>query len=600
VTAADIVALPRADVPDRGPVIGTVGSPSTTSEVTVDVAETASTGALLGDLVYLSHPVADGRHLLAMGTVSDIETRNRWHEDPNMRGVLKVHGTLPHLSAVGDTRTATVMVQAVYDADADCPPFADCPRESGGALGMSPTTGTPVRRVDDRVVDALVERHRDDVVYLGQVYRSDVLLPAFVRDFAGPGSDGAFHTGIFGRSGSGKTSFAVHLIAAQMRHRSLGVLVFDPQGQFASQAGFPFDLKGWAASLGRDVFVRSLADDLRLQADAPLLGELIPTEFFRQMTVKGQVVEPARDELIRLLQTRGGWADRPAADVLRDLLGDLIGDQRACERILATAAPRDRMIGAVTNILDDPRAFELALGHFAPMHNLFSAQNLAGGPRQNLQALLHRVFDPVPGKPAPYVVLDLAGRSGSSWLDSDETKALLIKRVSDSVRRLAEDHWRRTRELANCSVVFDEAHRFAAARPDGPNAQALSHRLEEHVRETRKFGLGWTFITQEISGLASAIYSQLRVRAYGYGLTSGSDLSRLSDEVGRGAALDLYKSFPDPNALADKAYPFMLHGPVSPLSFTSAPVFLQVFTDRAEFVERNRRAFGHTPVPPLP
>ena len=88
--------------------IGLVGSPSTTGKITVDIVEEAVSGSLLGQLVALPHEVSDG-HVIAVGTVSEIETRNRWHEDPNMRGVLKQHGQLPHLSAVGDVRTATAL-----------------------------------------------------------------------------------------------------------------------------------------------------------------------------------------------------------------------------------------------------------------------------------------------------------------------------------------------------------------------------------------------------------------------------------------------------------------------------------------------------------
>src|SRR5664279_4904627 len=55
-------------------------------------------------------------------------------------------------------------------------------------------------------------------------------------------------------------------------------------------------------------------------------------------------------------------------------------------------------------------------------------------------------------------------------------------------------------------------------------------------------------------------------------------LACLADEVDHGAGLQLYQSFTDPRAMTEKVYPFMLTGPVSPLSFTAAPVFLQVFT----------------------
>ena len=52
----------------------------------------------------MTHPLDDGQYLLGLGTVGEIQTRNRWHEDPNMKGVLRIDGTLPHLWADGDVR----------------------------------------------------------------------------------------------------------------------------------------------------------------------------------------------------------------------------------------------------------------------------------------------------------------------------------------------------------------------------------------------------------------------------------------------------------------------------------------------------------------
>src|SRR5918998_1393755 len=96
--------------------IGFVGSPSSTGVVTVDITEDASTAPLHGQLVHLTHTLQKSS-LIAIGTITEINTSNRWHEDPNMRGVLKRHGSLPHLSDIGDVRTADVRIQAAYLAE---------------------------------------------------------------------------------------------------------------------------------------------------------------------------------------------------------------------------------------------------------------------------------------------------------------------------------------------------------------------------------------------------------------------------------------------------------------------------------------------------
>lgn len=564
--------------------VGIVGSPSTTSELTMDVVDEATHGSLLGEMVFTTHELGPDEYLLALGTVGQIETRNRWHEDPNMRGVLRVHGTLPNLSADGDVRTAKVSVQAVYQVDRPTAPFANTPREDGGSMGMSPTTGQAVNRVDQGVVDALVKRHADSVVYLGKIYHSDVRLPMFVRDFNDRATDGAFHTGIFGRSGSGKTAFAAHLMAMQMRHRDLGILVFDPQGQFSnSSLGIPIDLDTWAASMGREVLKLSIATDIQLRPDADLLTELLEqTRFYPLLGIKnrGENRTALLYELGTRLRARAKWNEEEAEDLLVELLTAIKDDPAALARIYKGKAGQDALATAMDDAVKDPTEL---LSHFGPAHALFKPDGGTNKKRMSLWSVIAKLLAPTTGA-RPYIVIDLNSRSGHRWLDDDDIRARLMRLIASTLRTQAEKQWQETGKMANCSVIFDEAHRYASAESGDTELSRLANSLVTYARETRKTGVGWTFITQEIKSLNPAIYAQLRVRAFGFGLTSGGDLDRLRDEIGASSALELYKSFPDPTARAgDRSYPFMLSGPVSPLSFTAAPVFLDVFTDVQEF-----------------
>lgn len=578
-----------------GEKVGIVGSPSSTGEFTFDVVDTAKDRSLLGDMVYMSHSLRGGKYQLALASVGEIETRNRWHEDPNMRGVLRVHGHLPHLSADGDVRSATARVQAVYQTDAPHPPFSRPPIEAGGALGMSPTTGQEVRLVDNDLVQDLIAHHRTEIVYLGYLYRTDVLLPMHVRAMAEKGL-GAYHTGIFGRTGSGKTTFACFLLTAQLKHLAQSIFVFDPQGQFTTQNEFTVDVQRIAHQYGREVQLLSIAEDIQLPPDASLAIELLDsTRFFRQLGMKSRNLnrQAAVDELERILRGYQGWSDNTAAYIMRELLHNLVSDEAAMTRIYVGTGPRERLATTINVALNDDIQFSLLLEQFEPVHSLFTSQKGAGGRRIGLQHLIHTVLEDSE-KPKPYVVVDLSSRAGNDWLDSGSTKARLIRKIAGELRRIAEAKWRDTKKSLNCMVMFDEAARFASAQPEGEQEAILAGRLVDYIRETRKTGVGWTFITQEIGSLDSRIYTQLTIKAFGYGLTSGSDLNRLRDEIGRGPGLELYMSFPDPRALSEKKYPFMLTGPVSPLSFTSAPVFLEVFTSEEQLRDANRSPRNHT------
>jgi hypothetical protein len=571
--------------------IGVVGSPSTTAEVTVDILEDASSIPLHGSLVYLAHPMSQGC-LIAVGTVSDILTSNRWHEDPNMRGVLKIHGSLPHLSGTGDVRTAQVLIQAAYLADSADPAAGDPPMEAGGALTMSPTTGARVRSVTDEFLTSLLRRHAGQMTYLGSIYRSTVRLPLTIRHFGSAESGGAgeaYHTGIFGMTGSGKSALAAYLMAAQLQHPELATLIIDPQGQFTSEVGLPFSLQEWAEKIGRKVHHYSVAQDLRLSKDAFLLGDLLGlTRFFKDLlTVKAtDNRESAVAEFTRVLQRTPSWDSRDASEVLREALTALVGDAAAMQRIYSSADSRNRLTGAINSMLSDDNEFSMASDLFKPLHSLFTDKNLLGAKRASLHGVLQHALTSGAG-PRPLLILDVSGEgAGSELLGTSSVKARILRVICSTLNLWAEQLYKKGGSL-NCLVVFDEAQRFAADSPEDDEAGELAKRLVDYVRTTRKYGLGWMFITQEIGSLNRGIYAQLRVKCFGYGLTSGSELTRLRDTVGSQASADLYRSFVDPAAVQPAQYPFMITGPVSPLSFTGAPVFLSVYTDFERFKSDN-------------
>jgi hypothetical protein len=510
-----------------------------------------------------------------------------------MRGVLKRYGSLPHLSAVGDVRTADVTVQAAYLAADPDPAKGDPPMESAGSLSMSPTTGATVSRVTDGFLTNLLRRHKDQITYLGQIYRTDVRMPVTVKHFGdveSGGSGEAYHTGIFGMTGSGKSVFAAYLMAAQLRHPELAVFVIDPQGQFTTEEGLPFSLQEWAEQQGREVLTYSIARDIRLQQNAYLLGELLgETRFFKDvLTIRGEDPRAsAVAEFIRTLQGITHWDNQESDDLLRAVLAALESDTQAHQRIYASPAPRARFVGAIQSILADDAQFRIALDEFAPLHSLFTATGPGGGNRNSLQRIVDKALDPSQAR--PLVIIDFSGTEAEAeLLESARVKAALLKIVCSLINRRAEEQFKAGKRL-NMLVVFDEAHRFASEAPEFDAQRELAEKLVDYVRTTRKYGLGWMFITQEVGSLRRGIYTQLRVRCFGYGLTSGTELQRLRETIGDPSSLDLYRTFVDPQAMNPAQYPFMLTGPISPLSFTGAPVFLSVFTSFENFEVANSR-----------
>lgn len=99
------------------------------------------------------------------------------------------------------------------------------------------------------------------------------------------------------------------------------------------------------------------------------------------------------------------------------------------------------------------------------------------------------------------------------------------------------------------------------------------------------------FISQTLSSLHQEILQQLRIFFFGFGLGLGQEFQALRQLVGSsGTALDLYQLFRDPHSAFDvtsRQYSFMTIGPVSPLSFSGTPLFLNAFNRREDFLRAN-------------
>ena len=205
--------------------------------------------------------------------------------------------------------------------------------------------------------------------------------------------------------------------------------------------------------------------------------------------------------------------------------------------------------------------------------NLFAERQGA----ERVDRIVELVFSPTE-QSRPIVIIDLSQHPEdiphAVW--EEEVKPLLIHRFLQVLIYKAEQSYRNDRSL-NTLVVVDEAHRLAPReRVEKERWASVKSTLVDAVRTTRKYGLGWMFISQTLSSLDRDIVSQLRLMFFGFGLGSGTELQALRELVGgEREYLKLYQSFRDPHsAFGDqlRSYSFMVLGPASPLSFSGAPL----------------------------
>jgi hypothetical protein len=566
--------------------LGVVGSPSSTTELAMDVLGSAVNRKLVGELA-LFRFLQDSAMHYALGQITEVKLRNIWHEDPTMRSLIRQRGRVDAVSERQDTHLAQMVVSAVF--------------RTGGTtgfepsiLGTVPSTGTHIHVVTDDVLASLLRTYRDQLFYLGHVYGSKPRLPLWFKHFdTGPdGAGEAYHLGIFGKTGSGKSVLAKMMLVAYAAHRKMALLIVDPQGEFSrdltgngSTREFPLPLRSLIEARGKSIgilTVRNLVLD-RWELFEQILHE---STFFERLTIpKGENRALACGILADKL--------RKAKDTLAELWSEetfrrawtLLGDDKVQQIFYRTDASRKRFDTA----LHDADPGEFYTEHWRPVAELFRPdREKARTVEKALSWLLNPQQDP-----RPVLVIDLSGERAKGLFWNDMIQSLVIKRLLEGLSTNAEYFYKEDKSL-NTLVVIDEAHRLAPRDlpRDDEASRGVRSVLIDAARTTRKYGLGWLFISQTLSSLHPEILQQLRIFFFGFGLGLGQEFQSLRQLVGTSSpALDLYQLFRDPHSAFDirnRQYSFMTIGPVSPLSFSGSPLFLNAFNKVEHFLSANR------------
>jgi hypothetical protein len=74
--------------------VAVVGSPSTNTELTVDLLQEATEERLVGALTAFG-ATQNGQPIISVGQIVGIELKNRWHEDSVFRNLVKRTGEIP-------------------------------------------------------------------------------------------------------------------------------------------------------------------------------------------------------------------------------------------------------------------------------------------------------------------------------------------------------------------------------------------------------------------------------------------------------------------------------------------------------------------------
>lgn len=561
-----------------------IGSPSTTGELSLDVLGAAVGRKLVGELA-LFRFMQDSAPHYALGQITEIKLRNIWHEDPTMRSLIRQRGRVDAVSERQDTHQGEMTVSAVFSRNAK--------GYEPSILGTVPSTGTNVHLVNDDVLDELLAPYRPQLFYLGHVYGSKPRLPLWFKHFD-PGADGAgeaYHVGIFGKTGSGKSVLAKMVLLAYARYPQMALLVVDPQGEFAkdvrgkSSGEFQLPVRGILQKLGKKVAVLSVRN-LVLDTWALFEQILYESPFFERLTIPHGENRQLACELLaeKLQKAHVRLADLHSRESFQKAW-EILGEEKTQKVIYKSEGPRARL----QSMLEEADVDEFYRDRWSPVTELFREDREQA---RSVERALGWLFSP-DHENRPLLIVDLSKEQAHGMFWNDKIQALVIKRLLQGVSQTAEDAYSEDKGL-NTLVIIDEAHRLAPREipPEEEEAKAVRATLIDAVRTTRKYGLGWMFISQTLSSLHSEILQQLRISFFGFGLALGNEYYALSQLVGGSSrALDLYKLFRDPHSsfdIASRQYSFMTIGPVSPLSFAGTPLFLNAFNTTEAFMKQNK------------
>jgi hypothetical protein len=566
--------------------IAIIGSPNSTTHFTVDILETARDRAL--DHAWVIFEVVErfngkAYRKRALCQLGSIITRNRWHEDPIIRAVIKHQGALPALSGDSDLTSAQLSALGVFLLDDQ----GHVRRRT--TLSIPPPSGTPVFPASAVALQDFVHTE-PGIFYAGQSPGDGLPVPLTLRDF-GSTEDGGFGEavmmGIFGQTRSGKSILAAQLLSGFAANPRMGLLVLDPQGEFgrdrfaAGDHRVDFSIKRLLATLRneREVTVKT-TDEVALEGAEAFTETLRRSGFFESLGFKGANKEREASE--RLADMLGELTDadgkrRPVRDLRAVDLPILVKDLARFADVIYASRPGTTP-GEGQRAMDVMARYTLDEVRLKRTwaHALTAFRTDTG--RIPLSQLIQRVLSD-----REVVVLSFANEDGREGVPY-----FLLNEILTRLRQVIHRSFQHGKS-SNALVVLDEAHLFAGESSNGNmDGSRTRTMLAQSVRMTGKYGVGWFFVTQTLHDFDKTILRQLQVKIFGQGFKIGADREFVETELGK-EGFTRYCSLPDPKRTG--RYTFMVTGPIVALGSLGTPLVLQSFRSSNDLMKANPHCF---------
>jgi hypothetical protein len=580
--------------------LASVDSPSSTDKYQLVLRDHARGLQLIQSLVVVEVEslAPDGTVIRQqmLGQVRDIQLRNQHHEIPLFQAQLRIRGHVPGLSGRADHVTATVHPVDAIQVD-----------ERGKVLnktatgGAIPQTGTNVFVADNAAVSRFIADDTPGLMRIGYLVgrtHLPVRLPHFAR--GAEGSNEALHFGIFGKSGSGKTVKTAELVVGWARHKGMGQLILDHDGDLSSlrigedRHGHPqFDLaRGLTAAgrkLSRDVMVIEHGD-LKLEAPRDLARALRHNRFIRQLGVgAGEKENACEQKLYEILRERldgsTGFESLSYDDVIHEICEAFAQTYASGQTGTARQRKQDEFRATATGGQIGERQLRRAW---------VTVQAYAGRPHSIADVVEAALFD---GKLVFIRRTDADGtfddmvlkRVVRTMLDIAKVTYLLARGSSSGSELFGRYGYLRHRferyrkSQVNAVCVLDEAH-TVAGQEEARDEETTAAEIGQAIRHTRKYRLGFLVATQEIGALSQNVFRGLHTYVFGYGLKNASEQERVKEILSDPSAWRMYEQMPEPKSSG--IYQYAIQGAALPLA-NGAAVTVRAYGSLTEFLAAN-------------
>jgi hypothetical protein len=565
---------------DRSERIGVIGSPSKTTEISADILGTAVGKRLVGSLCTFNY-LQDGRDHYALGQIVEVGMRNVWAEDPTMRSLIRQRGSVQPVTERQDYHYGKMSVSSVFSISNQTEP---------SMLGTVPSTGTSIRLMGEDMMLSLLSKLPDKLTFLGRAYGTDIRLPMWFKHFGNEngGTGEAYHIGVFGKTGSGKSVLSKMIVLGYAKNASMNIFILDPQGEFSKMKTDAQICSLLESNFGKEIQFTGV-HNLVLSGKGLFLRILLSSPFLSKLSIfSDENKERAIDQIDTILRGKNRSLTAPRNEIkpwhyyLREnfeAVWQTIQQDDIISKIYSGRDYQERLRNSMQEA-----DFEEMYDLWAKIANLFAY----GEGKIQISRLVEELSDASRGK---FIIINLSEEGipeNIFW--SDEIRKLVINELLKAISSLGEEKYKADKSL-NTLIVIDEAHRLAPREVDKEDeiSVALKATVIDGIRTTRKYGLGWMFISQTLSGLDREIINQIRAYIFGYGLAYGIERQALREIIGGSEdSFGLYQLFKDPQSgLGKPEYSFMSFGPISPLSFSGTPLFFTSLDFPVEFIGLN-------------